>query len=51
MTIDELLVELRELAELTDHETAHDLADKALLRYINIPEITKSYNAIEKWYA
>lgn len=48
----ELLTELAELnTENGDVETQHLLADKALLRYINDPEITEAFNEIEKWYA
>ena len=34
-----------------DKEKDHIEADKALLKYINDPEITKAFEAIEKWYA
>jgi hypothetical protein len=33
-----------------DPEKDHKDADKALLKYINDPEITKAFNDIKKWY-
>lgn len=44
---------LRSIAEeyKGDPERAHDAADGALLTYINSPEVTEAYDAIEKWYA
>ena len=46
-----LLKRLKELENGIDHESDHFEADWALLRYINIPEITKAFQAIPKWYA
>lgn len=47
-----LLKVLRALARPpVDEEVAHADADKALLDYIDDPEITKAYEAIPKWYA
>ena len=34
-----------------DPEANHADADKWLLEYINDPEVTNAFNAIEKWYA
>lgn len=34
-----------------DHTSDHKAADWALLRYINVPEITEAFEAIPKWYA
>ena len=34
-----------------DPESDHLDADKALLKYINDPEITKAFNDIKKWYS
>ena len=34
-----------------DTETAHIQADRALLAFIDDPEITLAYNAVERWYA
>ena len=34
-----------------DHTNDHIEADWALLRYINVPEITKAFTEIPKWYA
>lgn len=34
-----------------DQEGAHVRADEALLEYIDDPEITEAFEAIEKWYA
>ena len=33
-----------------DPEGDHKDADRALLKYINDPEITKAFNDIKKWY-
>jgi hypothetical protein len=46
-----LLFLLAECARNPDKERAHGNADDALLEYINDPDITKAYNAFEKWYA
>lgn len=34
-----------------DEEMDHIHADKALLEYINDPEITDAFEKIDKWYA
>ena len=34
-----------------DKEADHSMADSLLLEYIGDPEITKAFDAIEKWYA
>lgn len=50
MTKDELIEALESYANY-DNETAHIMADDALLDYINDDEIRKAFNAIDKWYA
>ena len=42
MKKEELLKELRELQKIGDIEREHDLADKALVEYINDPEIKEA---------
>jgi hypothetical protein len=49
MTREQLLQILRNPSG--DTEADHARADDALLAYINDPEITEAYNAIERWYA
>lgn len=55
MTRDELIRRLRALAEpesgLIDPESAHGDADRLLLEFINNPDVTMAFEAIEKWYA
>ena len=51
MTKEKLLALLAKLAQTTDTEVAHASADGALLQYINDPDITAAYEAIDKWYA
>jgi len=46
-----LLARLKECQQNGDHESAHCEADDALLEFINDDEVTKAFNAIEKWYA
>lgn len=48
---DKLLELLRSLAGSGDPETAHSMADDALLEYISDPEVSDAFNAIDKWYA
>ncbi len=48
---DQLLDLLRSLANARDIEASHATADDALLEYINDPEISAAFNALEKWYA
>ena len=45
----EFLIELNRLN--FDEEEAHVLADKALLKFINDPEVTEAFEDINKWYA
>ena len=46
-----LLFMLQSLAtNHNDPEYDHRAADRALLDYINDPEVTKAFNDIEKWY-
>ena len=48
----QLLAVLRELgSRKTDPEGNHMSADKALLDYIDDPDVTKAFEAIEKWYS
>lgn len=48
----DLLVVLRERATgLKDAEADHVKADEALLAYIDDPEISEAFEAIDKWYA
>ncbi len=55
MTKDELLIFLRNRhtggGEWINEESGHREADKALLDYINDPEIREAYERIPKWYA
>lgn len=52
MNSKEKLIELlKKLQEEEDTEVAHGAADQALLDYINDPEITAAYDAIDKWFA
>lgn len=46
-----LLELLRGLNTTFDPETAHGIADDALLAYIADPEIEEAFNTVEKWYA
>jgi len=51
MTKEELLEALKALIPDSPTEEAHMEADALLLNYINDPEITAAYEALEKWYA
>ena len=52
MTKQELINILSELADGgIEQENDHIKADKALLKYINDPRITRWYKKIKKWYA
>lgn len=52
MTKADLLAQLLKWGEIpSDPEIAHREADMLLLAYINDPEITNAFDAIEKWYA
>ena len=44
-----LINRLREVGN--DPESAHVKADVLLLLYIDDPEVTKAFEAIDKWYA
>jgi hypothetical protein len=46
-----LLHLLRDLQSTREPESAHAVADRALLAYINDPDITEAYGAVPKWYA
>lgn len=49
---EKLLEKLKELGgKGSDPEICHSLADKALLEYIDDPEIKELFDNIEKWYA
>lgn len=53
LTKEELIHELAVIAEVNadDPESGHADADRALLRFINDPEITAAYEAVyPKWY-
>ncbi len=47
----ELVKALREWHGATDPEMAHAAADRLLLAYINNPDVTEAFDAIEKWYS
>jgi hypothetical protein len=49
MTKEELLEKLRN--PTGDTERDHAAADRWLLEYINDPEITAAFEALDKWYA
>ena len=49
MTKEELIKKLEELDE--GPEENHQLADRALLDYIDDPDIRKAWQAIGKWFA
>lgn len=61
MSREELVALLRSLAlpfgspgahdDAGDTERAHKAADKALLAYIDDPEVTAAFTALERWYA
>jgi hypothetical protein len=51
MTKEELIARLKEYAELHDAEIAHINADAALIDFINDPDVTAAFNAIDRWYA
>jgi hypothetical protein len=48
---EKLLRKLAKCAAQADTEGAHYDADRALVKYINDPEITAAYDAVDKWYA
>lgn len=50
MTKAELLEKLR-ACNTGDEEVDHANADDALLEFINDPEVTVAFEAIDKWYA
>jgi hypothetical protein len=50
MTKEELVEVLRNCYK-DDPEEAHIAADRALLEFINDPQVTKLFKKIEKWYA
>lgn len=51
MTRDELLQQLRKLAQDPDRESAHSKADDLLLEYIDDEEISEAFNSQEMWAA
>ncbi len=58
MTRDELLAALRAIADRSspiftggDPEANHGEADQLLIDFINDPDVTAAYGAIDKWYA
>lgn len=50
MNKEELLDKLKELEGDGDEEKAHVLADRALLEYINDPDIQEAYQNVPKFY-
>lgn len=51
LTREQLLERLRDCETNEDTEGAHADADKALLDYIDDPEVRAIYEAVDKWYA
>lgn len=51
MDIQELKQRLDFLGAQKDKEERHELADKALLEYINDPDVTRLFEEMDKWYA
>lgn len=51
MTRDDVLRGLRALAGAGDQAINHSRADYLLLCFIDDPEITAAFRAIDKWYA
>ena len=51
MTKEDAVAQLKALAGSDDPEVAHSHADSILLKLIDDPEVTKAFDAIEKWYA
>lgn len=47
---DDLLKILSKCNDGFDTSELHIQADKALIKFINDPEITEAYNKIYKWY-
>lgn len=53
MTKQELIEKLKQIVTTNDREdfeSSHMEADKALLEYINDPEVTEAFNSVERWY-
>lgn len=51
MSKEELIVALKECAENSDTEIAHEVADKLLIIYINDQDIKEAFESIKKWYS
>jgi hypothetical protein len=51
MSRDDLLAVLRSMGDGGDEEINHGRADRALLEFIDDPEVTAAFDAIAKWYA
>jgi hypothetical protein len=51
MTKETLIKKLREYSRMGDVETAHFMADEALLKFINDEDIQLAFYNISKWYA
>lgn len=49
----ELIEELKAAAEVSalDAEVGHSQADRALVEFINDPDVTEAFEAIERYYA
>lgn len=53
MTRDEVKARLKELAQDSDTEVAHRLADEVLCRFLEHlgeHEVVELYNEVDKWY-
>lgn len=50
MTNEELLECLLNLRDAGDPAETHREADEALLKYIDLPEITAAFMALKRWY-
>ena len=52
ITLDQLIAKLHNLATTGNSEAFdHIEADQLLLKYINDEQVTKEFEAINKWYA
>ncbi len=53
MTKNELIAKLIELINLNDDnpESNHYAADRLLLKFINDPDVTTTFDRIDKWYS
>lgn len=51
MSKQELIAKLLATLDNPDTEDAHWIQDRALLEYIDDPEVTEAYDKRDKWYA